>query len=458
MTCVPADAIYLFHGWLEERREARAQEITSTAAEALRSIVATARAAEAFFDAAAKRAHAERGAQSELYPAAAPASASSDAPWPLWSWLQSTIGIAPLPTAIVASDSLVAIGLGDGGPSTPCDRRWESNATSPGATFQVTQALPSLPREEPGRAPCCTSTPSIGGMLPATPPAGGTAARTSLSALPSAASRAACSATTTHFSPSPVSPAFSPDRDSSGHPIEELDLCPGLGVLIERCRALLRLRTVLGPDSYAVRKDGLLWELVVAVPHLPSLEHGAQALEALHTLGFVDSQVELAEWTDRLLGSEQAAGVVAARLDAAQGRGAASPVPLTPHAMMMHAAEGSHAGGDHGNEESGGAAGGLEGSSARRLLLVSVLGSMDDVAVFISILLGETFTWPQLLLGVLIGSTLVVSFCLFVTLFAPVTRLIQLVPLYVVVASFAVYTLVDVAVATNDVNNTTASD
>ena len=83
---------------------------------------------------------------------------------------------------------------------------------------------------------------------------------------------------------------------------------------------------------------------------------------------------------------------------------------------------------------------------------------MDDVAVFISILLGETFTWPQLLLGVLIGSTLVVSFCLFVTLFAPVTRLIQLVPLYVVVASFAVYTLVDVAVATNDVNNTTASD
>ena len=61
------------------------------------------------------------------------------------------------------------------------------------------------------------------------------------------------------------------------------------------------------------------------------------------------------------------------------------------------------------------------------------------------------------LLGVLIGSTLVVSFCLFVTLFEPVTRLIQLVPLFVVVASFAVYTLVDVALATYEVTNATAS-
>lgn len=68
-------------------------------------------------------------------------------------------------------------------------------------------------------------------------------------------------------------------------------------------------------------------------------------------------------------------------------------------------AQGSSAGREDGNEGSSGAACDLEGSSAggspasaRRVLLVSILGSMDDVAVFISILLGETFTWPQLLL------------------------------------------------------------
>ena len=89
--------------------------------------------------------------------------------------------------------------------------------------------------------------------------------------------------------------------------------------------------------------------------------------------------------------------------------------------------------------------------TARRLFVVSVLGSLDDLAVQISLLLAGTFTVAQLLVGLVIGSSLVVCFCLFVTLFKPLTALIQLVPLFAVVFAFAIYTLVAVSLFEPDV-------
>ena len=89
--------------------------------------------------------------------------------------------------------------------------------------------------------------------------------------------------------------------------------------------------------------------------------------------------------------------------------------------------------------------------TARALLVVSVLGSLDDLAVQISLLLAGTFTVAQLLVGLVIGSSLVVCFCLFVTLFKPLTALIQLVPLFAVVFAFAIYTLVAVSLFEPDV-------
>ena len=68
---------------------------------------------------------------------------------------------------------------------------------------------------------------------------------------------------------------------------------------------------------------------------------------------------------------------------------------------------------------------------------------MDDFAVFVSLLLAGTFAWVQLIIGVVLGAALVVCFCLFITVFRPLTELIQLVPLFAIVGGFAIYTLIE---------------
>ena len=83
-------------------------------------------------------------------------------------------------------------------------------------------------------------------------------------------------------------------------------------------------------------------------------------------------------------------------------------------------------------------------ASARRLLSVSLLGAMDDLAVCISLLLGRTLSPPQLIVGVGAGSTLVTFFCLLTSRSSAMARRIRAVPLFAVVAAFAAYTLLDV--------------
>ena len=74
-----------------------------------------------------------------------------------------------------------------------------------------------------------------------------------------------------------------------------------IGVLVERCHALRRLRDALGAHAYASRKGSLLDELVNSpLPHA-LLEDGAAALEVLHASGFLESDAELVHCTDRLL-------------------------------------------------------------------------------------------------------------------------------------------------------------
>ena len=100
-----------------------------------------------------------------------------------------------------------------------------------------------------------------------------------------------------------------------------------------------------------------------------------------------------------------------------------------------------------GSVEKGQEKGQEEKTSPKRLLVVSLLGSMDDLAVFSSLLIGGTFSPPQLLLGVALGSALVTCFCLFASLFAPVVRLVQSIPLFVIIGVFSTYTFVEFAVS-----------
>ena len=101
------------------------------------------------------------------------------------------------------------------------------------------------------------------------------------------------------------------------------------GLLVERCRALQRLRGALGEEAYVSRKQRLLHELLSAGA-AESLEAAAEALHALHASGFVESEAELAIWADALLGA-QAAGNIAAS-EASRGvemRALSSEVTMT---------------------------------------------------------------------------------------------------------------------------------
>ena len=203
-------------------------------------------------------------------------------------------------------------------------------------------------------------------------------------------------------------------------------------LVLARCRALMLLRNALGEAAYESRRNALLEELVVS----NSVENAAAALNSLHSIGFISSNEEFGAWTDRLLSAEQALASRSAEL-----RGA-SLEARRYGGFGRDGEEGAGVTGAADGEDDGAAAKDL---TARALLVVSVLGSLDDLAVQISLLLAGTFTWAQLLLGVTFGSSLVVCFCFFVTLFKPIVAVIQLVPLFAIVFCFAAYTLITVA-------------
>ena len=203
-------------------------------------------------------------------------------------------------------------------------------------------------------------------------------------------------------------------------------------LVLARCRALMLLRNALGEAAYESRRHALLEELFVS----NSVENAAAALNSLHSMGFISSNAEFGACTDRLLSAEHA---LASR-SAEQRR--ESPGARRYGGFGRDGEEGAGVTGAADGEDDGDAAKDL---TARALLVVSVLGSLDDLAVQISLLLAGTFTWAQLLLGVTFGSSLVVCFCFFVTLFKPIVAVIQLVPLFAIVFCFAAYTLITVA-------------
>lgn len=77
----------------------------------------------------------------------------------------------------------------------------------------------------------------------------------------------------------------------------------------------------------------------------------------------------------------------------------------------------------------------------RRLAVVAVLGGLDDLCVQASLLLAGTFELHQMLIGVLLGCSIVLSVCCGATAFSPVIRAIEKIPLWAIVAVLAIYTI-----------------
>lgn len=74
----------------------------------------------------------------------------------------------------------------------------------------------------------------------------------------------------------------------------------------------------------------------------------------------------------------------------------------------------------------------------RDLFMISFLGSLDDLTLFIPLLVGKTFGVIELSLGTVIATSIIVIFCVFLVKCKPVAEFLERLPLCVIVISFSV--------------------
>lgn len=76
-----------------------------------------------------------------------------------------------------------------------------------------------------------------------------------------------------------------------------------------------------------------------------------------------------------------------------------------------------------------------------RLIIVATLGSLDDWVVFTSLLLGGIFKVWHLLIGVFLGSVVVVALSVFIGMFDRLTAMLKKIPLWGILFILSVFTL-----------------
>merc|ERR1740129_28389 len=82
-----------------------------------------------------------------------------------------------------------------------------------------------------------------------------------------------------------------------------------------------------------------------------------------------------------------------------------------------------------------------EAMRARALFTMAFLGSVDDLTLFVPMLVGSEFDAIQLVIGSFIAASFIVLLCVFIGLCGPVARCLSLVPLVLIVGVFAVVLL-----------------
>jgi len=78
----------------------------------------------------------------------------------------------------------------------------------------------------------------------------------------------------------------------------------------------------------------------------------------------------------------------------------------------------------------------------RKLATISMFGSLDDFAVYVSILLSGLLSPIQLFLGTFFGSIIVVTICIGAGKFACLTNIIERVPLWAIMSAFSIWTYI----------------
>mmetsp|Transcript_6633 Transcript_6633/g.11561 ORF Transcript_6633/g.11561 Transcript_6633/m.11561 type:complete len:267 (-) Transcript_6633:94-894(-) len=91
------------------------------------------------------------------------------------------------------------------------------------------------------------------------------------------------------------------------------------------------------------------------------------------------------------------------------------------------------------------------------LFVITVIGSMDDLTLFVPMLLGKGLHGVELMLGALIAATAIVFLCVFVGLCKPIADFLSSIPLALIVSAFAVLLLVKGLTMSDEVASTTAT-
>jgi len=76
-----------------------------------------------------------------------------------------------------------------------------------------------------------------------------------------------------------------------------------------------------------------------------------------------------------------------------------------------------------------------------KLFQIAFIGSVDDLTLFVPMLVGKSFDPVQLVAGSLTAACIIVSLCIFIGLCKPIAKILGLIPLWAIVFSFAVILL-----------------
>jgi len=87
-------------------------------------------------------------------------------------------------------------------------------------------------------------------------------------------------------------------------------------------------------------------------------------------------------------------------------------------------------------KQPGPAKGGGESRTTSALVAVAFLGSLDDLTLFVPMLVGKSISYGELILGSLLAVLIIVFLCIFLTACKPVVRIIEAIPLFFIVLVF----------------------
>lgn len=83
-----------------------------------------------------------------------------------------------------------------------------------------------------------------------------------------------------------------------------------------------------------------------------------------------------------------------------------------------------------------------EKKSQQTLFVICFLGSVDDLTLFVPMLVGKGFTWEELIPGAIIAASSILLICLFIGLCKPIADCLSSIPVALIVGIFATSLLV----------------